>query len=146
MLGKLLLTLAVILVALVYLQKRRIAERAARSAGSRNSAEQRNTDQINTRLRVQPTDAPVSRKTARSDYRLAAWMFLALMLGAAATMYSVRWQDANKEVSVLLHRDGNASPVVYQVLKKQLSQRSFTTVDGTLVTVSANERMEVIGL
>jgi len=142
MLGKLLLTLAVILVALVYLQKRRIADLAAKSAGSRNTPEQREPAQAS----VQTTGATPTIKTARSDYRLAAWMFLALMLGAAATMYSLRWQDANKEVSVLLHRDGNANPVIYRVLKKQLSQRSFTTVDGILVTVSANERMEVIGL
>jgi hypothetical protein len=142
MLGKLLLTLAVILVALVYLQKRRIADLAAKSAGSQTKIDRQEPAPTS----IQTAGAAPSRKTARSDYRIAAWMFLALMLGAAAAMYSLRWQDANKEVSVLLHRDGNASPVVYRVLKKQLSQRSFTTVDGILVTVSANERMEVIGL
>ncbi len=141
MLGKILLTLAVILVALVYLQKRRIADLAAKAAGNKPTTEQREPAKTSAQ-----TSAVASATAAGSDYRLAAWMFLALMLGAAATMYSLSWQDANKEVSVLLHRDGNASPVVYRVLKKHLSQRSFTTVDGTLVTVSANERMEVIGL
>jgi hypothetical protein len=135
MLGKFLLTAAVILVALVYLQKRRIADLSAKAAGDRLQTDQR-----------KPAQTTSSISAVGSDYRLAAWMFLALMLGTASTLYGLSWQDANKEVSVMLHRDGNASPVVYRVLKKDLSQRSFTTVEGTLVTVSANERMEVIGL
>jgi hypothetical protein len=138
MLAKLLLTLAVILVALVYLQKRRIAELASRTTGKTKPAQPGPTR--STAQTVKP------QKPEAGDYRIAAWLFLALMIGAASTVYVLGWQEANKEISVLLHRDSNTDPVVYQVLKKNLSQRSFTTIDGVLVTVSANERMEVIGL
>lgn len=34
----------------------------------------------------------------------------------------------------------------YQVYKYQLQERSFTTIDGTQVTVAGSERMEVLGL
>jgi hypothetical protein len=135
MLAKLLLTLAVILVALVYLQKRRIARMSAGSTARPDSEGP-----------GMPRKNAPDPKADGIDYRVAAWLFLALMLGAAGTMSTLHWQDANKEISVLLHRDGNTDPVVYRVLKKNLSQRSFTTIDGVLVTVSASERMEVIGL
>ena len=122
MLGKILLTLAVIVVALVYLQQRRIAAQAASLAA-------------------------VKQETpANSQYRLAAWLFLVLMLGAAATFATLRWQDANQEVTVLLHRAAASDAVSYQVRKKDLAQRAFTTTDGVRVTVSDAERMEVIGL
>ncbi len=49
-------------------------------------------------------------------------------------------------MTVILHSDGAASPVTYQVYKNQLEERAFTTIDGIRVTVASSERMEVIGL
>ncbi len=136
MLGKFLLTFAVIVIALLYLQKRRVAARLENQAvtGTSNTAKQSATG-----------TAPAA-KSSTSDYRIAAYLFLTLMLGAASTMYFLRQQDANRELTVILHRDGDNSPVIYRVHKNELSQRSFTTTDGVRVTVSANERMEVVGL
>ncbi len=136
MLGKILLTIAVIVVALVYLLKRRTATqspgRPASSAAGTASGTTTGTEQ--------------ESRSFGADLRLGAWMFLILMLGAGATLYALRWQDENREVTVILHRDEASSPVIYRVSKKDLSERSFTTVDGVRVTVSANERMEVVGL
>ena len=81
-----------------------------------------------------------------SDYRFAAYLFLALMFGGGSYLYYLRWQDDNSLVTVRLHRDGADSPVIYQVHKNQLEARAFTTVDGVRVTVASSERMEVMGL
>lgn len=73
------------------------------------------------------------------------WSTLAALITAGAGLYYMAWQDARTPVTVLLHGDGDA-PVVYEVRKRDLGDRSFTTVDGVQVTVADSERMEVIGL
>lgn len=84
-----------------------------------------------------------------SDLRLAAYMFLTLMIGAAVILYYQRWQDDHTILTIQLYRDGGAAPVAYEVYKYQFDSprsRTFTTIDGTLITVAENERMEVLGL
>ncbi|OGT73555.1 MAG: hypothetical protein A3H44_11750 [Gammaproteobacteria bacterium RIFCSPLOWO2_02_FULL_57_10] len=135
MFGKILLTVFVILAAVLFLRKHRQDERlrlAAATKGGGKSAD----DAAN----------PASAKPELSDYRFAAYLFLALMIGSGGYLYYLRWQDDSSLITVILHRDGNASPVTYQVYKHQLEERGFTTIDGVRVTVAASERMEVIGL
>ena len=73
-------------------------------------------------------------------------MFLVLVLGLGAAMYYFQWQDEHSILTVRLHSDGQAEAIEYQVYKFQLGERSFTTLDGILVTVASSERMEVEGL
>jgi uncharacterized protein (UPF0333 family) len=63
--------------------------------------------------------------------------------GVASYLY---WQDQQRLVTVLLHRDASEAPVIYRVSKRNLGDNEFVTENGTRVTVSANERMEVVGL
>jgi hypothetical protein len=49
-------------------------------------------------------------------------------------------------LTISLHRDNQSAPVIYQVYKFQLQDRSFVTIDGTVVNVASSERMEVAGL
>ena len=49
-------------------------------------------------------------------------------------------------MTVLLYRDADQNPIIYRVSKRNIGERSFITEDGTQVTVSANERMEIVGL
>ena len=132
MLGKILLTLAVIITAFFYVRQRNIAE--ARDSDSSPKPKIPEAE-------ITPTDDTLS-----SDLRLGAYMFLALMVGLAGAMYYFRWQDDHTLLTVTLHRENQAQPLSYQVYKFQLQNRSFITVDGTTVTVASSERMEVVGL
>lgn len=128
MLGKILLTIIVVLLALVWVRKHREQER--------REARQTSTPPVQTEKLGQPLN----------DFRFAAYLFLALMIGSGSYLYYVRWEDEHSLVTVILHRNGEQSPVTYQVLKRELGDRAFTTIDGVRVTVASNERMEVIGL
>ncbi|MDP1930824.1 MAG: hypothetical protein Q8L60_05150 [Gammaproteobacteria bacterium] len=131
MFGKILLTIFVVLVAVLFLKKHRQDERLRLA----------DTTTGNDKPAIQ-----ASSKPALNDYRFAAYLFLVLMIGSGAYLYYLRWQDDSSLVTVILHRDGSAAPVTYQVYKHQLEARGFTTVDGVRVTVASSERMEVIGL
>jgi len=126
MIGRILLTLAVIVIAYVFVRQRRLAE----EAGNKPAAAKR--DKV--------------RYELSQDMRMAAYMFLVLMTGIGAAVYYFRWQDEHTVLTINLHRENQAQPVSYQVYKYQLQERSFTTIDGTQVTVAGSERMEVLGL
>lgn len=128
MLGKILLTIIVVLLGLVWIRKIREQERSE--------------------ARRSPNAAPPADKAVAplNDFRFAAYLFLVLMIGSGSYLYYVRWEDEHSLVTVILHRDGERSPVTYQVLKSELGNRAFTTIDGVRVTVASSERMEVIGL
>ncbi|MCH7816276.1 MAG: hypothetical protein IIC60_06875 [Proteobacteria bacterium] len=132
MLGKILLTAAVIVIAFFFIRQRNLAAAAATET-----------------KQVQPSEAvqnPASHDNLAADLRLAAYMFLVLMLGLGGAMYYFRWQDDHTILTVTLHRDDQVTPTSYQVYKYQLQDRSFITVDGTSVAIASSERMEVFGL
>ena len=140
MFGKTLLTIGIILLAIVWL-------RNVRRARLRDelSAQQGDTRQ-DSRASSGTTGKKNASRTGLNDYRFAAWLFLALVIGSGSYLYYLRWQEDNSVVTVILHRDGSNEPVTYQVLRNQLGNRAFTTIDGIRVTVAASERMEVLGL
>ena len=134
MLGKILLTLTVIIIAFFFVRQRDMKGK---------SSPQRNT--------LPSTKSP--DKTAdeednslSADLRLGAYMFLVLVIALGAALYYFQWQDDHSILTVRLHSDGAKEAMVYQVYKSQLAERSFTTLDGILVTVASSERMEVEGL
>lgn len=128
MLGKLLLTITVVLLAIVWIRKHR-------------EQEQREARQGRT-----PTPPAQKIPETLNDFRFAAYLFLVLMIGSGSYLYYVRWEDDHSIITVILHRDGEQTPVTYQVFKNELGDRAFTTIDGVRVTVASSERMEVIGL
>lgn len=133
MLSKFLLTLAVIIAAFLVLRQRKLTPPPTTGSNSSRPA----------------ADASVSKQqdhTPSSDMRFAAYTFLILMVGLGAMMYYFRWQDDHNILTISLHRDNQAAPVIYEVYKYQLQDRSFVTIDGTTVTVASSERMEVSGL
>jgi len=128
MLGKVLLTIFIVLLGLIWLrQLRQQKRRDTASAGHQ-------------------LPGPAVAAPALNDYRFTAWLFLALILGIGSYLYYLQWQEDNTVVQILLHREGNSAPVTYEVRRDQLETRAFTTVEGVRVTVAASERMEVIGL
>lgn len=137
MLGKILLTAAVIIAAFFYIRRRDLEE-----TGTRRPA---------TATRQAPNDSEAAGKTVADDnlskdLRLGAYMFLVLTIGLGATLYYFRWQDDHVILTVTLHSDAQTESTTYQVYKYQLQDRSFTTLAGILVTVASTDRMEVEGL
>lgn len=132
MLGKILLTLAVVITAFFYIRQR-------------NLAESRDPDRKRT-PKIQEPVIPAADDALSADLRFGAYLFLALMIGLAGTLYYFRWQDDHTLLTVTLYRENQAQPISYQVYKYQLEERSFITLDGTSVTVASSERMEVVGL
>ncbi|MBL4820336.1 MAG: hypothetical protein JKY98_05000 [Gammaproteobacteria bacterium] len=136
MLGKIILTLLVIFAAVIVIKQR--------------SQEQQPPDNKLAPVGKPPVDK-MKKETSSgsqpvSDFRLAAYLFLILMFGAAALLYYQSWQDDHTILTVTLVRDGNSPAVTYEVYKYQLESRRFTTIEGTLITVADSERMEVLGL
>lgn len=129
MLGKILLTLAVIVVAFLYVRQRDVK---ARSTTAPRKPAAKAVEQ--------------EESTLSSDLRLGAYMFLVLIVGIGIALYYFQWQDDHSVLTVRLHSDSQANPIEYQVYKFQLQERSFTTLDGIVVTVASSERMEVEGL
>lgn len=131
MLGKILLTLAVMLIAFFFIRQRDIKEKSPTSKASSSSTEAAN---------------PAANDSLSNDLRLGAYMFLVLIVGLGIALYYFQWQDDHSILTVRLHSDSQAQAIEYQVYKYQLQERSFTTLDGILVTVASSERMEVEGL
>lgn len=127
MLGKILLTLSVIVIAYLYVRQRQLAEQNSSNKTAKKSTQEAKSELAN-------------------DFRIAAYLFLALMTIVGATLYYFQWQDDHTVLTVNLHRENQTEAVSYQVYKYQLQDRGFTTVDGTVVTVAGSERMEIIGL
>jgi hypothetical protein len=134
MLGKILLTLAVMLIAFFFVRQRDVNAKAApaanKSTSRANAGEARQQEE----------------NTLSADLRLGAYMFLVFVIGLGAALYYFQWQDDHSIVTVRLLSDSQTEAIEYQVYKYQLGERSFTTLDGILVTVAGSERMEVEGL
>lgn len=128
MLAKILLTITVILLAFLVLRHRHQAE-AGTKASNQAAIERRK-----------------EKENLNKDLRIGAYLFLILMVGLGAGLYYSRWQDDHQVLTVTLHGADGESPVIYEVYKYQLGERSFTTVGGTRVTVASSERMEIEGL
>lgn len=149
MLGKLLLTLLVIVLAALFIRQRARNRRqrppnGANAAG--NSAPARDNPWGRGPAQRRSPDIPADGRRFRpGSGRLAAWTVLAVILAAGLGLYYLGWREARQPVTVILY--GNESePVVYEVRRSELGDRVFTTLDGRRVTVSASERMEVVGL
>lgn len=133
MLGKILLTLAVMVIAFFFVRQRDMKNR---------------TDSAKPKTRAKLPNTPEAQEanTLSADLRLGAYMFLALVIGIGIALYYFQWQDDHSILTVRLHSEGQTRPIEYQIYKYQLAERSFTTLDGILVTVASSERMEVEGL
>jgi len=132
MLGKIILTLLVMVIAFMVLRQR---------------SQLPQSDQTKRNNSTTKTQNKLSEKSeSSSDIRVAAYLFLILMIGAAIIIYYQRWQDDHTILTVSLFRNDQTAANIYQVYKYQLDSRTFTTIEGTVITVADSERMEVQGL
>lgn len=118
MISKILLTLAVIGVALFMLQ-----------------------------LRRRPVEAVNVRKKElffQKWFRVLSVVVISLMVLAAGVFIYIEWHQAREvmQVQVIDNRTGNYKE--YKVLRSNLHERSFQTLDGRIVTLAETDRMEVV--
>ena len=148
MLGKVLITLLVIFVAVIVLRRQRSRQRmSGQSSRLANPSRQENQGpdrwQGNNR---QSSTAPDTQQPMATTMKTVLWFILAGIVVAGSAVTYFQWQDQQRLVTVLLYRNADQTPVIYRVSKQNLGDSSFITEDGIQVTVSANERMEIIGL
>ena len=150
MLGKIILTAAVILLAFVLIRQKGLKQ-GLEEGLIKHNGEGHDSTNSTTQARAQLANNKQGvdgekQSSLNRDLRFGAYLFLALMTGLGGALYYYDWQDDHTIITVNLHRDGQQEPVSYEVYKFQLGERSFTTLDGVNVTVAASERMEVLGL
>ncbi len=121
MLLKILLTVAVVLVAALVLRRRM--------------------------HRLQQTVAPAPSR-AKAPLRLphyAAYGLVSIMLAGALYFTYLEWEDSYQIVTVRVidTRSGNA--VNYEAYKGDVAARSLLTLDGKMVSLAEVERMEFVG-
>ncbi|MFO7764401.1 MAG: hypothetical protein R6V61_11785 [Wenzhouxiangellaceae bacterium] len=121
MLKQLLITLLVATIVIVLARMKR-GRAAARAAG----------------------DAPASEGSGRSTTAIVGYSLAAIMILATAGITWTRYQQANEIVRVEVVDTRSGDRTVYQVRRKQLGEREFTTVDGRVVSLGASDRMERI--
>ena len=134
MLGKILLTLSIIIIAFFYVRQRDMKSKTETA------------DKIHSKGDMAAKDQQAKDGSLSADLRLCAYMFLILVIGLGFALYYFQWQDDHSVLTVRLHGDGQAKTIQYRVYKYQLQDRSFVTLDGIHVTVASSERMEVEGL
>ena len=145
MVGKFLITMAVIIGALFVIRQRHFsAENGDREQNNKSSKKATAAKSIKTDS--SKSNRASGQEELSADLRAGAYMFLFLMVGIGAALYYYDWQDDHTVLTVNLHRDNDSAVVSYEVYKYQLENRSFITIDGRAITVASSERMEILGL
>jgi len=75
---------------------------------------------------------------------VAGYGLAAVMIVATAGITWMRYQEANEIVRVEVVDTRTGDRTVYQVRRKQLGEREFTTVGGRIISLGAADRMERI--
>lgn len=145
MLGQVLVTLLVIVIAVIYLRSQRARQRASAQT-DRPSPEKADPWQRAARQQAPAPLQPDARQPMANRVKMALWLVLLGIMVIGSVITYLQWQDQQRLVTILLYRDADQSPVIYRVSKHNIGDGSFITEDGTRVTVSANERMEIVGL
>ena len=122
MITKILITLAVIAACYFYLKFKR-----KRAADSQPAA------------RVIP-DTDID---PRPPFRLLAVILVVLALVGGASVAAYHWYDGRTLLSVQLTPAGEGESRDYQVYKRDLELRRFTTVEGQIVRVADSDRLIV---
>ncbi|HDZ08077.1 hypothetical protein [Pseudohongiella sp.] len=145
MLGQVLITLLVIVIAVIFLRRQRAQQRASTRA-PQSKSQKADPWQGRNRPHQMPPAPLDSRAPMAGKVKTVLWLVLTGIVVVGSLVTYLQWQDQQRLVTVLLYRDADQSPVIYRVSKRNIGDRSFITEDGTQVTVSANERMEIVGL
>jgi hypothetical protein len=125
MIGKILLTAAVIAAVVLF----------ARSRSERRNAAPRRAP---ARLAAAPHTPAAERLP-----RYLAYALLLLMLGGSAVFVFLEWRDQYRVVTVRVVNTNTGSSVIYQARRGEVEDRSFETLDGRRIVLAAVERLEL---
>jgi hypothetical protein len=120
MLTKILLTLSVIVVCVLVISARR--KKPGIAAGTSLSKE---------------------TLERQKQLRQAAWIFMGVMVIAAGIMMTVELWDKNSLVTVHIINTQSGERMSYQARREDVSQNSFTTVEGRRIFTAGVERIEI---
>jgi len=124
MLTQILITLFVIVVVLLFTRMRKPAGAPVKRGG------------------VAP--APRGRNRALSAPAVAAYSLVLVIVIGAMVLFYLQWQDANRVVTIQVMDTRSGDMVTYHAFRKDISGRSFRTVDGRNVSLGDSDRMELI--
>lgn len=77
-----------------------------------------------------------------SPSMMAGFIFAAVITLTATGVFWVRYQHANAIIRVEVVDTRSGSTTVYQVRRRNLGEREFTTIDGRVVSLGVSDRME----
>ncbi len=92
--------------------------------------------------RIQSEQAEQTQ-SVQSDMRLAAYLFIFVMLAFSAGWLYFEWRDNYREVTVRVINTQNGESVSYQARFGDVEARSFRTLDGRTITVADTDRIEL---
>lgn len=121
MLGKILLTAAIVLAGLAFVRFR----------------QQRLKPVVNERV-INP---PVTKSRRFSAGWLASAAVVFMLLASGLLLYSY-WQDRNQIIQVRVVDAASGKQTLYRALRGDVDDRAFLTVDGVHVVLAETERLE----
>lgn len=117
MITKILLTLVVVIAAYLYLKRR----------GAQQQPESKKEDPAG------QNDLP---------FRMIAIVFLLVSFFVTCGFFAYNWFEGRQLLEITLTTP-DQSQQVYKVYKADLEERSFETIDGQIIRISAQERMQI---
>ena len=117
MLTKILITVLVIVVAMLYIRRPKEQSQSTRV----------NTKELANNIKL----------------RVVGYILIALSLTATAAYWYWDWSDGRQVVSVTIVSPASDESVVYQVMKKDITSNEITTINGIRIRLSNQERIIV---
>ncbi len=64
---------------------------------------------------------------------------------ASGVVYFFKWQNDNSIITIHVVSVDQEEPAIYKALQKNIKGRTFTTLDGRMVTLGDSDRIEILG-
>ncbi len=64
---------------------------------------------------------------------------------ASGVVYFFKWQNDNSIITIHVVSVDREEPAIYKALQKNIKGRTFTTLDGRIVTLGDSDRIEILG-
>ena len=68
-----------------------------------------------------------------------------VLASASGVVYFFKWQADNSIITIHVVSVEQEDPAIYKALQKNIKGRTFTTLDGRLVTLGDSDRIEILG-
>ncbi len=95
------------------------------------------------RSAVRESSQALAFKAAQSrTNRIAAYCVIGVLVVGSTGYFFYNWQIQNEVVTIRVVSAQNDEPVSYQAYRKDIKGRTFTTIDGTAVTLGSSDRVE----